>query len=655
MIVYIVYITISMEETMTIKEIARLADVSISTVSKIVNNKDQDINPETRKRVLKIVKEYNYSPYSAIKNISHAKTFLLAILVRNANTAGQIIYGILQTAQAHGYNVMLFDSQNDVSKELKHITTICKNNVDGLVWEPVCETSMDHEHYLLEQNISVTWINADWHSAAYHIDFKQTGYELTQKLFDCNHSKIGCVLRKNDHRSSLILEGFKKCLYDHQIGYDDQMLLYYPDESLLNQVIRNHFTGLINSHIDSALFLYEQLRKLHYHIPFDLSLISLKDSVRESAPYPSISCMKIPYREFGSYVCELLINRCEKKPSPMDRFSFRTENSLDNEESLSIPPSLRNKKIISVGSINIDSSFIVDAFPQAGKTIKILQSSITLGGKGANQAVGAAKLGQEVTLIGKIGNDADSAFILDLLNQENISTQGIRRDPALQTGRAYIYIIKTGESAITIKEGANASLSADNISQSSHLFSNAGYCLLSTELPMATVQEAARIGKQAGARIVIKPSAQKTIPESLLSMIDLFIPNQKEASTLCPDHPSVEEQADYFLKKGIKTVIITLGDGGCYLRTADMDKYYPASSFMPVDTTGGADAFISALVSYLSEGYSLDHAIRIANYAAGFCISHPGVVTALVDKLTLETYVNKLEPELLNRGNDILT
>ena len=75
---------------------------------------------------------------------------------------------------------------------------------------------------------------------------------------------------------------------------------------------------------------------------------------------------------------------------------------------------------------------------------------------------------------------------------------------------------------------------------------------------------------------------------------------------------------------------------------------------MPVDTTGGAAAFISALVSYLSEGYSLDHAIRIANYAAGFCISHPGVVTALADKLTLETYVNKLEPELLTHGSDIL-
>lgn len=637
---------------MTIKEIASLAGVSISTVSKIVNNKDQDINPETRKRVLRIVKEYNYTPYGTVKNISHAKTFILGVLVSSADIAAQTIYGILQTAQAHGYNIMLLDSQNDASIELKHITTICKNNVDGLIWEPVCEDSLAYERYLSEQNISVTYINISRQVNACHIDFEQMGYDLTQKLLDYKHNKIGCVLKKADVRSNPVLEGFKKCLYNNQINFDNKMVLYYPDETLLNQVINHHFTGLVNSHMDSALFLYEQLRKLHYHIPFDLSLVSLRDSVRESMPYPIISCLEIPYREFGCSVCGNLINLCEKKATTEAPLSFSIENILDTEDSVSIPPSLRSKKILSVGSINIDSTFNVDCFPQAGKTVKISQATTTLGGKGANQAVGAAKLGRDVTLIGKIGNDADSAFILDILNQENISTQGIRRDPGLPTGKAYIYTDNSGESAITIMEGANASLSADCIARSRYLFDNAGYCLLSTELPMDTILEAAKTGRQAGARIVIKPSAQKSLPESLLSLIDLFIPNRKEAATLCPDRASIEEQANYFLEKGIKTVIITLGEEGCYLKTADMDKYFPASSFMAVDTTGGADAFISALVSYLSEGYSLDQAIRIATYAAGFCISHLGVVSSLVDKLTLETYISKTEPELLHLHHD---
>ena len=141
---------------MTINEIASLAGVSISTVSKIVNNKDQNINPETRSRVLKIVKEYNYTPYGMVKNISNAKRFLLGVLLRTASQTNLMLNGILQAAQEQGYNVLLLDSLNSADTELKHITSLCKNNVDGVIWEPVDENSPQHEHYFAEQNISVS-------------------------------------------------------------------------------------------------------------------------------------------------------------------------------------------------------------------------------------------------------------------------------------------------------------------------------------------------------------------------------------------------------------------------------------------------------------------------------------------------------------------
>ena len=126
---------------MTIKEIAQLAGVSISTVSKIVNNKDQNIHPETRSRVLKIVKEYNYTPYGTVKNLSNAKSFLLAVLLRSSDFSPLLLNGILETAQEHGYNVLLFDSQADLQTELKHITTICQKRADGVIWEPVSRDS----------------------------------------------------------------------------------------------------------------------------------------------------------------------------------------------------------------------------------------------------------------------------------------------------------------------------------------------------------------------------------------------------------------------------------------------------------------------------------------------------------------------------------
>lgn len=630
---------------MTIKEIANLAGVSISTVSKIINNKDQNINPETRSRVLKIVKEYNYTPYSNVKNISTAKNFLIGVLLKEGSQTNLMLNGILHTAQEQGYSILLYDSGNSEELELKHITSLCKNHVDGVIWEPVSEQSEQYERHFAEYNIAVCYING-YSDRFFSIDFAQMGYVLTRKLLDYKHTRLACLLKEKSQRSALVLEGFKKCLYENQIPYNEKMELYISDQDYFTKIINYEISGIVSSHFASSLMLYEQMERLHYYIPSDLSLVSLKDDVREGISFPHISSVKIPYREFGQYVCRDLINKCEKRELALEHL-FAAPYIFDNEDSLEPPPFMRVKKIVVVGSINLDVTFNVDWLPQAGRTTTILNSNTTAGGKGANQAVGAAKLGREVTLVGEIGNDADAAFLFDTLEQENVTTQGVHRDLTAQTGKAYIYIENSGESAVTILSGANGNLSAAGIRKRQYLFENAGYCLLATEIPIETVIEAAKTAKEYGVKNILKPAALKTIPEELLALTDIFIPNRKEAAALCPDGDTVEERAQYFLEKGVGTVIITLGEDGCYLRTADTEKYFPAADFVAIDATGGADAFICALASCLSEGFSLDRSIRIATYAAGFCVSRQGVVPALVDRNTLETHISKVEPELL--------
>jgi ribokinase len=630
---------------MTIKEIANLAGVSISTVSKIINNKDQNINPETRSRVLKIVKEYNYTPYSNVKNISTAKNFLIGVLLKEGSQTNLMLNGILHTAQEQGYSILLYDSGNSEELELKHITSLCKNHVDGVIWEPVSEQSEQYERHFAEYNIAVCYING-YSDHFFSIDFAQMGYVLTRKLLDYKHTRLACLLKEKSQRSALVLEGFKKCLYENQIPYNEKMELYISDQDYFTKIINYEISGIVSSHFASSLMLYEQMERLHYYIPSDLSLVSLKDDVREGISFPHISSVKIPYREFGQYVCRDLINKCEKRERALEHL-FAAPYIFDNEDSLEPPPFMRVKKIVVVGSINLDVTFNVDWLPQAGRTTTILNSNTTAGGKGANQAVGAAKLGREVTLIGEIGNDADAAFLFDTLEQENVTTQGVHRDLTAQTGKAYIYIENSGESAVTILSGANGNLSAAGIRKRQYLFENAGYCLLATEIPIETVIEAAKTAKEYGVKNILKPAALKTIPEELLALTDIFIPNRKEATALCPDGDTVEERAQYFLEKGVGTVIITLGEDGCYLRTADREKYFPAADFVAIDATGGADAFICALASCLSEGFSLDRSIRIATYAAGFCVSRQGVVPALVDRNTLETHISKVEPGLL--------
>lgn len=639
---------------MTIKEIAQLAGVSISTVSKIVNNKDQNIHPETRSRVLKIVKEYNYTPYGTVKDLSTAKSFLIAVLLRNSGF-NTMLKGILETAQEHGYSILLFNSQNNPEAELKHITTICQKRADGVVWEPVSHESAAHAQHFSRQGIPVCCINGSDKSSSYSIDFQEMGYRLTQKMIDYKHTRMLCLLQRDNPRSMQVLDGFKKCLYDNALPFDKNALLYNDDDSsvYLQKISSLDITGIVSSHYSSSIYLYEKLHQLHYQIPADLSVVSLKDDPQNTIPFPHISCIRIPYHEFGCFVCRRLIDLCEKREPHDSGTLFTADYNFDNEDSIHIPSSLCLKKIVVVGSINSDMTFNVDWLPQAGKTTKILNATRTVGGKGANQAVGAARLNREVTLIGEIGNDADSSFIMDALTHEGIPNQGIHRNLASPTGKAYIYIDCKGESTITVLPGSNASLSAEMIKRRRHLFQNAGFCLLSSELPVSTLLEAAKTGKAYGAKNILKPAVLRSIPDQLLELTDILIPNRKEAASLCPSDSSIEAQAEYFLSKGIETVIITLGEEGCYLRTRECSKYFPAADFVAIDTTGGADAFISAFASYLTEGYSLEQSIRIATYAAGFCVSRQGVAPVLADRSTLEAHIGKFEPSLLQHEESL--
>ena len=473
------------------------------------------------------------------------------------------------------------------------------------------------------------------------------GYDLTQKLIEYKHTNIACVLKPDSRRSQMVFEGFRKCLYDHQITFDKHMELYISDPECISSITSRDTTGIVCSHLTSALMLHEQITKLHYNIPADFSLVSLNDDAGPDTFLPNISSLLIPHYEFGSYVCEQLISRCEKKEDISETYRYAASSEFDTDASIEMPPHLHFKRIVSVGSINLDYTFNVDQIPQIGKTTAILNETLSLGGKGANQAVGAARLGREVALIGEIGNDTDSAFIIDLLEKERIITQGIHRDMKSPTGKAYIYIDPSAESTISILRGANQKLSAESIQRRQFVFENCGYCLISTELSLDTVIEAARTAKKYGAKTIVKPSVRSEFPEELYQNTDILVPNRKEAAAICPDCKGIEEQAAFFLNKGIPVVIITLGHDGCYLRTADREQYFPASDFPAIDTTGGADAFISALATYLVEGYSLERAVRIASYAAGFCVSRQGVVPALADRSTLHTRIKRSDPDLL--------
>lgn len=631
---------------MTIKDIAGLAGVSISTVSKIINGKDEHINPQTRTRVLQIVKEYNFTPYAAVKSSPDAKKFLLGVLLHSSRASASLLSGILQSAQEHSYGILLLESKGDPQQEAKHISTLCRNGIDGLLWEPSSADLSSHCDFLKRQKIPYYFIGNTPHTPAFEIDFSQLGYYLADILIRKNHTSIVCFPGEDGQRSALFQKGFCKCLYEHQISCPEHLIQRTFDETFLHKILQYNITAAICADFKTARALYNALQRQHYEIPSDFSLLSLND---HDNPHENnfVSAVMIPYHAFGQHACQELIGICEKSSHDSPVFMYTPSCSLNHECSISYPAFMQEKFFISVGSIHKDITFNVNALPQLGSTLKIHNSATSIGGKGANQAVGVAKLGHAVHLIGAVGNDFDATFILNMLEKENVSTQGIFRNKKARSGKAYIYAESSGESAITVLSGANDCLTPENIQNSEYLFKNACYCLISGEIPLDTVILSAQMAKKHHVTTVFKPSTLEQLPEALYQTVDMLVPNRKEASSLCPGCTSVEEQAEYFLGKGIPIVIITLGHEGCYLKTAAISQYFPAAEMEACDTTGGADAFISALVSYLHTGYSLTRSIQIAMYASAFCIARQGVTSALIDKTSLEVYIGRTQPELL--------
>ena len=193
---------------------------------------------------------------------------------------------------------------------------------------------------------------------------------------------------------------------------------------------------------------------------------------------------------------------------------------------------------------------------------------------------------------------------------------------------------------ITIMSGANNSITPQDIINNERLFTNASFCMMQTEIPMEAVIKAAELAKKHGLTTALKPSACSFLPSKLLKLIDILVPNLDELNEICPGTNSMEEKAEFLLSKGIRTVIVTLGAKGCYIRSRELSCSLPAIDVISVDSSGAGDAFISTLVSYLLYDYDLISAAKIATYAAGLS-------TTRVDRYTLEPYIRRMEPNLL--------
>ena len=286
------------------------------------------------------------------------------------------------------------------------------------------------------------------------------------------------------------------------------------------------------------------------------------------------------------------------------------------------------KKIIVLGSTNTDMVVKSARIPAPGETVLGGDFLMNPGGKGANQAVAAARLGENVTFIAKVGNDLFGREAKNNFSSEGIQTDFLFVDEKSPSGVALIMVDAKGENCISVASGANATLSPADIVCAKHAIETADALLCQLETPIPTILEAARWAAEKNVPVILNPAPACTLPEELYPHIDLITPNECEAELLTgiaiTDLASAESAARVLRQRGVSKVIITLGSKGAYVFTGEQGELVPAFPVTAVDTTAAGDVFNGALVVALTEGKSLSEATRFAARAASISVTRMG-------------------------------
>lgn len=290
-------------------------------------------------------------------------------------------------------------------------------------------------------------------------------------------------------------------------------------------------------------------------------------------------------------------------------------------------------RICVVGSSNLDMNSYVARFPVPGETIHGQRFTTGYGGKGANQAVMAARLGAAVTFVGKVGNDLFGRDMLTNFNNEGIDASYVQTTDEAASGVAVITIDATGRNSIIVILGANGLLAAADVEVARPAIERADLLVCQLEVPMPASLTAMQIARQAGKTVILNPApVGEEVPDELLCLCDIVCPNENE-STLLTGQPvtnlaDAETAARILLGRGARQVIVTLGERGSLLVDAGQRVHVAAPSVKAVDTTGAGDAFVGTLACSLAAGAPVVEAMRRANQIAAISVQHPGTQTS---------------------------
>lgn len=287
-------------------------------------------------------------------------------------------------------------------------------------------------------------------------------------------------------------------------------------------------------------------------------------------------------------------------------------------------------KIVIVGSFNTDLTTYMERMPRPGETVYGREFVIGPGGKGSNQAVAAARLGAEVTFIGRVGQDAFGDLGLKIWQDEGIDTRFIVRDPDHATGVAPIFVEDSGENVIVVALGANQALRQADLDAAAEVIAGADVLVTQLEINYDMASYALKLGKEKGLRTILNPAPAGKLPPDVVALADFITPNETELEVLSNlPGADLKAQAQALLTAEGQTVVVTMGAKGAqYVRKAE-SALIPTYKVDVVDTTGAGDAFNAGLAVALAEGRDLHAALAFANATAALACTRPGTARSM--------------------------
>ncbi|MCT7976305.1 ribokinase [Laspinema olomoucense] len=301
--------------------------------------------------------------------------------------------------------------------------------------------------------------------------------------------------------------------------------------------------------------------------------------------------------------------------------------------------------ILVFGSINLDLVTRTHRLPKPGETLRGISFFTASGGKGANQAVAAAKLGMTTFMIGRVGGDSFGQELLESLQQSGVKCDRIFIDKNTASGIATIAVEDTGENTIVIVPGANDRINESDCDRLTDLLPDAAALLLQLEIPLSSVLAAAKKAQNAGIPVILDPAPARELPPELYSVIDIITPNETELSILTGiavrDIETAREALTELQKRGVKTAIAKLGAKGVLCARGEEQFFVPAFEVEAVDTVAAGDAFNGALAVAIAQGLPLPESVRWGAAAGALTVTKPGAQSALPSRLTFEEFLRE--------------